>query len=291
MRYRVRHVTHYRYTEPVSNSQHDLHLLPRHLSRQRCLSSAIAVEPAPIVCRERVDYYGNRASHVVLAMPHGELVVTAVSQVEVTAPPAPSPADDAPWEEAAIALRASQRDLLAQEMSFPSPFIAPWPALADYARVSFPAGRPLLEGVVALMGRIHADFAYDARATTIATPLVEVFAKRRGVCQDFAHLMIGCLRGLGLSALYVSGYLVTKPPPGQPRLQGADASHAWLSVWSPRFGFMDVDPTNDLLPGDGHITLAIGRDFGDVTPMRGIILGGGRHDLHVGVDVEPETMT
>jgi transglutaminase-like putative cysteine protease len=137
------------------------------------------------------------------------------------------------------------------------------------------------------MGRVHADFTYDPRATTIATPLAEVLEKRRGVCQDFAHLMIACLRAFGLSALYVSGYLVTSPPPGQPRLQGADASHAWLAVWSPRFGFVDLDPTNNLLPSDAHITLAIGRDFGDVTPLRGVILGGGRHELRVGVDVEP----
>jgi transglutaminase-like putative cysteine protease len=138
------------------------------------------------------------------------------------------------------------------------------------------------------MGRFHREFKYDPRATSIATPLVEVFEKRRGVCQDFAHLMIACLRSLGLSARYVSGYLVTTPPPGQERLLGADASHAWLSVLSPRFGFVDLDPTNNVIPTDAHITLAIGRDFGDVTPLRGVILGGAHHKLHVGVDVVPE---
>jgi transglutaminase-like putative cysteine protease len=138
------------------------------------------------------------------------------------------------------------------------------------------------------MARIHRDFTYDPRATTIATPLVEVFQKRRGVCQDFAHLMIACLRGLQLSARYVSGYLVTSPPPGKPRLQGADASHAWLAVLSPRFGFVDLDPTNDRIVGDTHISLALGRDFGDVTPLRGVIHGGGRHELRVAVDVVPE---
>jgi len=288
VKYSIRHVTHYRYAESVSNSQHDLHLLPRNLPRQRCPAAILAIEPVPIACQERADYYGNRATHVALATPHCELVVTAQSHVEVTAQPALEPSSDAPWESAASALTEPRCDLLAQEMAFPSPFIGPRAALADYARPSFASGRPLLEGAMELMGRVHADFAYDPRATTIATPLVEVFEKRRGVCQDFAHLMIGCLRSLGLSALYVSGYLVTTPPPGQARLQGADASHAWLAVWSPRFGFVDLDPTNDVLPSDAHITLAIGRDFGDVTPLRGVILGGGRHELSVAVDVEPE---
>jgi transglutaminase-like putative cysteine protease len=288
VKYRIRHITHYRYDESVSNSQHDLHLLPRDLPRQRCLSAAIAIEPAPIVCHERVDYYGNRANHVVLATPHSELIVTTQSNVEVSASPALPLSSDAPWESAVAALTEPQCDLLAQEMAFPSPFVGPWATLANYARPSFPSGRPLLEGAVELMGRIHGDLAYDPRATNIATPLAEVFEKRRGVCQDFAHLMIGCLRSLGISALYVSGYLVTMPPPGQARLQGADASHAWLAVWSPRFGFVDLDPTNNVLPSDAHITLAIGRDFGDVTPLRGVILGGGRHELSVGVDVEPE---
>jgi transglutaminase-like putative cysteine protease len=288
MKYRIRHVTHYRYDESVSNSQHDLHLLPRDLPRQRCLSASITIDPAPIVCHERRDYYGNRANHVVLAIPHSELNVTTQSHVEVTAQPALIVSNDASWERALAALTEPQCDLLAQEMAFPSPFVAPSDVLADYARPSFPSERPLLEAASELMGRIHSDFAYDPQATTIATPLAEVFEKRRGVCQDFAHLMIGCLRSLGLSALYVSGYLVTTPPPGQPRLQGADASHAWLSVWSPRFGFVDLDPTNAVVPSDAHITLAIGRDFGDVTPLRGVILGGGRHELGVGVDVEPE---
>jgi transglutaminase-like putative cysteine protease len=287
VKYHTCHITQYRYDESVSNSQHDLHLLPRNLPRQRCLSAAIAIEPAPIVCHERVDYYGNRANHVVLATPHSELIVTTQSDVEVTALPALTLSSDAPWESAVAALTETRCDLLAQEMAFPSPFVAPWAALADYARPSFPSGRPLLEAAAELMGRVHADFTYDPRATTIATPLAEVLEKRRGVCQDFAHLMIACLRAFGLSALYVSGYLVTSPPPGQPRLQGADASHAWLAVWSPRFGFVDLDPTNNLLPSDAHITLAIGRDFGDVTPLRGVILGGGRHELRVGVDVEP----
>jgi transglutaminase-like putative cysteine protease len=288
VRYAIRHVTHYRYADGVSNSQHDLHVLPRELPRQRCLSAKLEVRPAPIVCRERVDYFGNRAIHVVLATPHTEMIATAESMVDVSSMPAPVAADDVAWEEAAREVAIPGDDLHAQEMRFPSPFIEPWAELQEFASRSFSPGRPLLSACIDLMARIHGEFTYDPRATTVATPLVEVFEKRRGVCQDFAHLMIACLRALGLSARYVSGYLMTVPPPGQPRLQGADASHAWLAVHSPRFGFVDLDPTNNCLAGDAHIVLAMGRDFGDVTPLRGVIHGGGRHDLHVAVDVIPE---
>jgi transglutaminase-like putative cysteine protease len=288
VKYHIRHVTHYRYADAVTNSQHDMHLLPRELPHQHCLSATLTIEPTPIVCQERTDYFGNRATHVVLATAHAELVATAQSRVEVTPALAPSIDNDLDWETSVAETMRRREDLHAQEMSFPSPFIIPWPALREYALVSFPAGQPLLKGCVHLMGRIHSDLKYDPQATTIATPLVEVFEKRRGVCQDFAHLMIACLRSLGLSARYVSGYLVTTPPPGQARLLGADASHAWLSVLSQRFGFVDLDPTNNVMPADAHITLAMGRDFGDVTPLRGVILGGARHKLHVGVDVVPE---
>jgi transglutaminase-like putative cysteine protease len=288
LRYRIRHVTRYRYSETVSTSQHELHLLPPTLPHQRCLWTSLLIEPAPIVCHERRDYFGNRTSHVVLASAHSELCATAESTIEILDRPPPVTMDDVPWEAAAAAIALRRDDLTVPEMTFPSPFVAPWPALGAYATPSFPAGRPLLAACVDLMGRIHADFSYDPRATTIATPLPEVFGKRRGVCQDFAHLMIACLRGLGLSARYVSGYLATIPPPGRSRLLGADATHAWLSVWSPKLGFVDLDPTNNRIVGDTHITLATGRDFGDVTPMRGVILGGGQHSLQVAVDVVAE---
>jgi transglutaminase-like putative cysteine protease len=287
VRYAVRHVTRYRYADSVSNSQHDLHVLPRELPWQRCLSAQLAISPTPIVCRERVDYFGNRATHVVLATPHTEMIATAESLVEVSAPETRVADDDLPWQEAARVVVPGD-DLQVQEMRFPSPFVEPWPALRDFALRSFPSGRPLLVGCIDLMARIHGDFAYDPRATTVATPLEQVFEQRRGVCQDFAHLMIACLRSLGLPARYVSGYLMTLPPPGQPRLQGADASHAWLAVHSRRFGFVDLDPTNNCLVGDAHVTLAVGRDFGDVTPLRGVIHGGSRHDLQVAVDVVPQ---
>jgi transglutaminase-like putative cysteine protease len=289
VRYKVLHLTRYRYAESVTNSQHDLHLLPRELPNQRCLSAELEIKPVATVCRERVDYFGNRAAHLVLESAHSELAVTAHSRVEVMVPETRTPEQDVPWETAVAHIAQDRSQLSVQEMTFPSPFIDPWGALRAYALHSFPAGQPMLKGCFELMARVHGDFTYDAKATTIATPLGEVFSKRRGVCQDFSHLMIACLRSLGLAARYVSGYLVTTPPPGIPRLVGADASHAWLSVFSPRFGFVDVDPTNNMVVGDQHITLAIGRDFGDVTPLRGVVLGGGRHDLKVAVDVLPET--
>jgi transglutaminase-like putative cysteine protease len=286
--YRIRHLTRYRYSEAVTNSQHDLHLLPRDLPHQRCLSSDLEIKPAPSVCEERRDYFGNRATHVALASAHAELSVVANSRVDISAPAAVEPEQDLPWELAVTEIAGDRSQPQVQEMTFPSPYIVPWNDLRAYTLKSFPAGQPLLKGSLDLMARVHGDFTYDAKATTIATPLNEVFDHRRGVCQDFAHLMLACLRSLGLAARYVSGYLVTTPPPGRSRLVGADASHAWLSVFSPRFGFVDVDPTNDVLVGDRHITLAVGRDFGDVTPLRGVVLGGGRHVLEIAVDVLPD---
>lgn len=291
MRYKIRHLTRYRYSEAVTNSQHDLHLVPRALSHQRCLFSELEIRPAPSVCQERVDYFGNRAAHMVLASAHAELAVIAHSRVEVTAPDTIAPDQDMAWEAAVSHIAHDRGQLQVQEMTFSSPYIVGWDELQSYARMSFPPGQPVLKGCLDLMARVHGDFTYDAKATTIATPLDEVFQNRRGVCQDFAHLMIACLRSLGLAARYVSGYLATTPPPGKARLVGADASHAWLSVFSPGLGFVDLDPTNNVLVSDQHITLAIGRDFGDVTPLRGVVLGGGRHDLEVAVDVLPDPVT
>ena len=289
MNYQIRHLTRYRYSEAVTNSQHDLHLLPRSLPSQRCLSANLEIKPTPSVCEERTDYFGNRAHHMVLASAHSELSVLASSRVEVTASATVVPEQDLAWELTVRQIEQDRSQRHVQEMTFPSPYIVPWPELRTYALASFPAGQPLLQGCLDLMARVHGDFVYDAKATTIATPLDEVFEHRRGVCQDFAHFMIACLRSLGLAARYVSGYLVTSPPPGKPRLVGADASHAWLSVFSPRFGFVDIDPTNKVVVGTQHIVLAIGRDFGDVTPLRGVVLGGGRHELEVAVDVLPVT--
>jgi transglutaminase-like putative cysteine protease len=289
MKYRIRHETRYRYGEAVPSSQHDLHLLPRELPHQRCRSTKLTIEPAPSVCQERIDYFGNRAHHVVLSGVHVQLIVRAESHVEVCARELLRPEQDVAWEQSVGSIAEHHDRPEVQEMTFASPMVAPWPALCDYARASFPFGRSALSGAIDLMARVHRDFTYDAKATTVATPISEVFSKRRGVCQDFSHLMIACLRGLGLAARYVSGYLVTTPPPGKPRLVGVDASHAWLSVFTPQLGFVDLDPTNNVVVGESHITLAVGRDFSDVTPLRGVILGGGRHELHVAVDVVPDT--
>jgi transglutaminase-like putative cysteine protease len=207
--------------------------------------------------------------------------------VTVPAPARPPLLFPATWEQIRDRVATQRRaDVLeAFAYTFDSQHVRAGAALTAYAAPSFPPGRPFLEAVMDLTRRIHAEFTYDPRATTIATPVAEVLEIRRGVCQDFAHLQIGCLRSLGLPARYVSGYVLTTPPPGRPRLVGADASHAWVAVPLPDFGWVDFDPTNGLMNGDQHVTVAVGRDFADVTPVRGVILGGGGHELSVRVDV------
>jgi transglutaminase-like putative cysteine protease len=296
MRYRVRHTTTYRYREPVAVSHNLVHLVPIDSSRQRCLRHELTVSPPPATAHERRDYYGNRTGTFTVQQPHRELVVRAVSEVDTHALP---PADlhaSLPWEQV--------RDLLASgtssrpgtrsagEFAYDSPLIQGNPAIADYVRASFAPGRPLLVAVHDLNRRIYADFTYDPAATSVHTPVYVVFEQRRGVCQDFAHLAIACLRSIGLAARYISGYLETMPPEGQARLVGADASHAWFSVYCPdpghqRDAWVDYDPTNNCLTGDRHIAVAIGRDFGDVSPLKGMILGGGQHEILVSVDVVP----
>jgi transglutaminase-like putative cysteine protease len=213
---------------------------------------------------------------------HKRLTVRAQSRVAVSATRLPPPADTPPWE---AARDPAALPLDAIECGFDSPLIRASAELAGYVQPSFPPGRPLLEAVIELTQRVHEDFTFDPRATTVATSLMEVFTLRRGVCQDFARLEIACLRSLGLAAHYVSGYLETVPPPGTPRLLGADASHAWLAVYCPGIGWIDIDPTNNLLPAGTHVTVAWGRDYSDVSPIRGVILGGGDHSLRVHVDV------
>jgi transglutaminase-like putative cysteine protease len=288
--YEIVHLTEYLYADPVSTSHHQLHLSPRVSEQQTCRREQLSVTPTPAVMSERVDYFGNRCTYFELQEPHRRLAVTSRREVEVRSVAAQLPADGGPpWESVRDAARApSTPQLLAAcEMTFPSPFVRTPAEAADYAAPSFPAGRPLLEAVADLTRRIHEELVYDPAATVVSTPVDEVLRLRRGVCQDFAHLQIACLRALGLPARYVSGYLVTTPPPGQPRLVGADASHAWVSVYCPGGGWIPFDPTNDVIPDDKHITIAWGRDFGDVTPMRGVIVGGSRHELHVSVDVSP----
>ena len=287
MKYHVLHETSYRYESPVALSQQLLHLTPRALPWQAREQHALAIEPVPTETGEREDYFGNPVTQILLAAPHEVLSVRAESTVTVQTRPAPPGGE--PWEKVRDAARG---DVEAAQVLFESPHVELFRDLSSYASPSFGRGRPVVAAARDLTRRIHADFKFDPRATSVSTPLREVMAKRHGVCQDFAHLMIGALRALGLAARYVSGYILTNPPPGKPRLIGADASHAWVAVWCGRkeneAGWAELDPTNDCLVEDEHITLAWGRDFSDVTPMRGVILGGGDQELSVRVTVTPQ---
>jgi transglutaminase-like putative cysteine protease len=290
---RVVHRTTYAYSETVTTAHHEARLGPREHEHQRRLSHQLEILPVPAVRRRRFDYFGNRTVHFCLSEPHRSLEVVATSLVELRAPHPLDLQRSPAWETVRDRLRDDRRrDVLdAYQMTFDSPHVALSPELAAYAAPSFPPKRPLLEAVRDLTRRVHADFAYDTRATTVSTTVAQVLAARRGVCQDFAHLQVGCLRALGLAGRYVSGYLRTRPAPGQPRLVGADASHAWIATFVPELGWVDFDPTNDLMPAADHITVAHGRDFADVTPLRGVILGGGAHTHSVSVDVAPADAT
>jgi transglutaminase-like putative cysteine protease len=280
--YQVVHTTRYSYTESVLVSHHVARLGPRTLPYQECLSHVLEVDPQPSVQAAHTDYFGNATTFFAVQGAHAGLRVTARSMVQVAARSMPAHSSTPPWEHAAD---MAELPLEALDGLFDVQPNATLPGVAEYARQSFPLGRPLLEAVVDLTSRIYDDFTFDPRATTVTTSLADAFRLRRGVCQDFARVEIACLRALGIPALYVSGYLETAPPPGKPRRVGADASHAWLAVYCPGHGWIDVDPTNNILPSTGHITLAWGRDYTDVSPIRGVILGGGGHSLEVNVDV------
>jgi transglutaminase-like putative cysteine protease len=289
MIYKINHRTTYRYKHSVSVGNHVACLKPRSTPHQQVMQVELKITPTPAMCVERTDYFGNRQCLFTIQEPHKELVVEARSEVRVSADAAAHPRNDISWEEVArtIPFDLSREGLEADQFVFESPRIRIRPEFAEYAARSFTAGRPMQEALLDLTARIHTDFRFDSKVTNVRTPPEEVFKKRRGVCQDFAHVQIACLRSLNLAARYVSGYLRTYPPPGRPRLIGADASHAWVSAYCPGSGWMDVDPTNNVVPSDGHVTLAWGRDYGDVSPLRGLVLGGGDHTLRVGVDMEP----
>ncbi|HTR65332.1 MAG TPA: transglutaminase family protein [Terriglobales bacterium] len=289
MRYHVTHTTRYEYVDAVTLSYNLVRLRPRDHGMQKSLSYELALSPTPAVSRERLDYFGNHAVWFSLQEPHTELTITARSEVQVDLVLQPDAAQSAPWEQVRETLLTvlNPQMLAAREFCFDSPYVARDAELADYARASFPQGRPLLQAVLDLTQRIHNEFGFVPGSTTVGTPVLDVLHNRRGVCQDFAHLQIGCLRSLGLAARYVSGYLATTPPPGQPRLAGADASHAWVSVFEPDFGWMDFDPTNGIIPSDSHVTVAWARDYDDVGPVKGILVGGRRQRLKVSVDVTP----
>ena len=289
MIYRIVHRTTYKYKYPVSVGNHVACLKPRSLLHHRVARSELRIQPSPATRTERVDYFGNLLCFFTVQEPHKELVVESRSEVIMEGNGAPWPETSLPWEEAARLLPDdhSPAGLDAYQFGFESPRIRIRPEFASYALQSFTPGRPMLDALLELTARIHKDFRFDSKVTNVRTPTEEVFRKRRGVCQDFAHLQIACLRSLNIAARYVSGYLRTYPPPGQPRLVGADASHAWVSAYCPGIGWLDMDPTNNVVPSNGHVTLAWGRDYGDVSPLRGLILGGGAHTLKVGVDMEP----
>ena len=290
--YHVLHDTHYRYASSVSLAQQLAHLWPRACPWQRNHEQQLVVSPQPCQRQDALDVFGNPLTRLVFERPHDELKVSAQLKVQVLARPALDVQDSPAWEAACSALRYSGQALTpevleATRFRFESPYVHLKQVFAEYAADCFSPGRPLLDAVDGLMQKIFNEFSFDAAATQVATPLLQVLEERRGVCQDFAHLMLACLRSLGLSARYISGYLLTQPPPGQPRLIGADASHAWVSVFCPQHGWVDFDPTNNIRPALEHITLAWGRDFADVSPLRGVILGGGSHDPEVQVTVMP----
>ncbi len=288
MDYKITHTTVYTYTATVPICHNEVHLTPREGPQQVRLAHRLGVRPQPTALDSVLDYYGNHVNYFTIEEGHEKLTVIAHSRVRVTEPPAAEQRSTS-WEEVRDRLSGdrSPPGLDARQFSFDSPHIGASTELAAFTAKSFTRGRPWLEAVLDLTSRIYSEFKYDPTATTIHTPLEKVLELRRGVCQDFAHLAIGCLRALGLPARYVSGYLVTEPPPGKPRLIGADASHAWFSAYSPEQGWIDVDPTNSLIPSNKHITLAWGRDYSDVAPIKGVFIGGGRHGMNVAVDVLP----
>src|SRR5580692_29930 len=288
MNYNITHRTLYEYAAPVTVSHHVTRLEPLTSKTQECERFSLKIFPEPTLRKTRQDYFRNRLCFFAIQEVHDQLEIITHSRVRVGVKNLPPPESTPAWE----GVVNMYRDPVSPEVVEPYQFVFDSPQvrasfeLADYARESFGPETPLLVGAADLTRRIYEDFTFDPKATTVATPLEEVWKKRRGVCQDFAHLGIACLRSLGLAARYVSGYLRTHPPEGQARLVGADASHAWFRIFCPGVGWVDFDPTNNVQPGEEHIIVAHGRDFGDVSPVAGILTGGGEHEVKVSVDVE-----
>lgn len=287
IRYAVKHRTEFAYSMPVAISHHLLHLTPRATEQQRVEGWRVALTPPPALRRSGSDFFGNTLEHLTIQDEHQTLVVQAGGTVSVEAGHWPDPKSTPSWEDAIITGGGDPEALAAQPFAFDSGMTRAGDPVRAWARQSFVPGRPLLDAALDLNHRIFTDFEYDPAATEVTTPVDEVFDLRRGVCQDYAHLMLACLRGMGLAARYVSGYLLTYPPPGGEKLQGSDASHAWVSLCLPGVGWIDLDPTNDKIATTEHITLAWGRDYADVSPVKGAIVGGGEHEVTVEVDVSP----
>jgi transglutaminase-like putative cysteine protease len=291
MLYDVRHETRFRYGGLVSMSHQLLKLRPRRSNRQNVVGSELEITPHATARRSWVDYFGNEVEFLTVQEPHRELIITSCSRVEVL-PGMNIMLDFSPaWEVVAQTMQTPTHPeaLGASQYCFESPHVEIHDDLRDFALATFEPERPLLEAVMALTSRIHQEFTYQGGVTDVSTPVRRVLELKSGVCQDFAHFEIACLRAIGLPARYVSGYLMTHPREGKPRLEGADESHAWLSVWCPELGWVDFDPTNNLIPNLEHVTVAWGRDYSDVSPVSGFIFGGGRHEVRVAVDVIPAT--
>jgi transglutaminase-like putative cysteine protease len=287
MKYRLRHTTEYAYATPVDLASHLLHLSPRALPWQAVAEARITAMPQPSRTVRARDHFGNEATWLFLDQPHERFTVALDAVVEVAAPPPPEDAATPAWEEVARLAALGGPNAGDAEFLFPSPLVAAEPAARAYAANCFTPARPVLACLRELTRRIRNEFAFRAGVTDVSTPVAKVLARKEGVCQDFTHLMIAAMRGFGLPARYVSGYLRTRPPPGHPRRRGADQSHAWVGAWlGPEHGWIGLDPTNDLVVADEHVVLAWGRDYGDISPIRGVLLGGGQHTVRVGVDLD-----
>jgi transglutaminase-like putative cysteine protease len=290
MIYDIRQTTTYDYASKVTYAHHVLHLMPINRTRQRVHAAALEIFPVPVERREGFDFFGNHVTWIGLEEPHDSLSIKVAARVAVEAPADPAPLATPPWEEvrAAVMMTSDIGATSPAHFLFPSRQVSLDPEIADYARKSFLPERPVFDGASDLMRRIKADFVYEVGATSVATTPTAAYALRRGVCQDFAHIMISGLRGIGLPSAYVSGYLRTVPKEGRARLAGADAMHAWVMVWCGEVaGWCGFDPTNAILVSDDHVTLAIGRDYSDIAPIAGVVFASGGQHLEVSVDVIP----
>lgn len=289
MKFDLSHRTTYDYSEPVAYSQHLVHLIPRLSTHQNNLRQSLIVEPAPTSRLDGRDAFGNPTAMLEIDRPHECLIIQSRAVVETHPAMAAEPARTTAWDRLQDVLYAKDAmiDLDVVQYRCVSGATKASAAIADYARNSFAPGRPVLEACRDLILRVYRDFTFDPRATDLSTPITDVFQRRRGVCQDFAHLTLACLRAMKVPARYVSGYILTHPPPGQPKLIGADASHAWVDVWSPEYGWTGLDPTNGIAAGEEHIVVAYGRDYSDISPINGVLLGGGTHTVSVSVDITP----
>jgi len=289
VQYKITHTTAYSYGQSVPMSHNMARLTPRETPRQTCTFHRLSIRPSASTTSRRWDYFGNQVHYFSIYEGHKKLSVTSTSRVKLRDAELANPYTTLPWEQVRDRLRVDRSPtwLQACGFAFESPRVELDAEVADYARPSFPLGRPILEGVIDLVGRIHADFPYMPESTTVHTRIRDVFALRGGVCQDLAHLTIGCLRSMGLAARYVSGYLRTQHNGDAPHLVGDVASHAWVSVYCGAEGWVDIDPTNNVLTQSDHVTLGWGRDYTDVCPIEGVLVGGGQSALRVSVTVEP----